>query len=552
MAHTRAFRKFVQILQQARRTNHEAKGLPQPLAQGQWRQNRRDFIKNAAAAGVAGLIVSSFPGCSLRKEMASPDSFPRVVIIGGGLAGLNAAYQLKKAGVRAKVCEARKRLGGRVFSRDGIMGNGLTVELGAEFINSDHADMVELVSEFGLQLFDRHADARNVPMPACAYYFDGKSWSDAELAELLRPLVDQISGDAQLIDQDWDKYAPQFDRMSVREYLDHHTALIPQPIIRTIVENAIRIEFGVEAHLACALQLLFLLPTVEGNSVEILGYSDEAYTVAGGNTRLIEALASALPGQIKTGMVLEQLDEVGKENFKLQFQNGKQLQADFVVLAMPFTALRQVRINAPLPQRLKHFIQQVDLGMNEKLLAGYSKRAWRQAPGFSLEAWTDLGFSEVWDGTQRQSSHSGGSLTYYMGGKEVGALNSWPGGAGAAGPEFTKRLSRFVRGLDAHATGTYSRTAWARNPYTGGAYVNYQPGQLTQFGNYLWIESDDPARRQAVHAGRLVFAGEHLSEEYYGFMNGAAQTGRLAAQLVYRMIVAEDVRGAKIKATQSI
>jgi monoamine oxidase len=37
-----------------------------------------------------------------------------------------------------------------------------------------------------------------------------------------------------------------------------------------------------------------------------------------------------------------------------------------------------------------------------------------------------------------------------------------------------------------------------------------------------------------VHVGNLVFAGEQLSDEYYGFMNGAAQTGRLAAQVILR------------------
>jgi monoamine oxidase len=33
-----------------------------------------------------------------------------------------------------------------------------------------------------------------------------------------------------------------------------------------------------------------------------------------------------------------------------------------------------------------------------------------------------------------------------------------------------------------------------------------------------------------------VFAGEHLSDAYYGYMNGGAETGRLAAQVVLRRI----------------
>ena len=42
--------------------------------------------------------------------------------------------------------------------------------------------------------------------------------------------------------------------------------------------------------------------------------------------------------------------------------------------------------------------------------------------------------------------------------------------------------------------------------------------------------------RQEVRAGALVFAGEHLSDDYCGYMNGAAQTGRLAADSVLRSV----------------
>ena len=58
-----------------------------------------------------------------------------------------------------------------------------------------------------------------------------------------------------------------------------------------------------------------------------------------------------------------------------------------------------------------------------------------------------------------------------------------------------------------------------------------------EFGGLLWIESENAEERQEVHAGNLVFAGEHLSDAFYGFMNGAAETGRLAADFVVRRIM---------------
>ena len=39
-----------------------------------------------------------------------------------------------------------------------------------------------------------------------------------------------------------------------------------------------------------------------------------------------------------------------------------------------------------------------------------------------------------------------------------------------------------------------------------------RPGQLTAFGELLYIDSAAAKQRQDVHVGNLVFAGEHLSD----------------------------------------
>jgi monoamine oxidase len=65
-------------------------------------------------------------------------------------------------------------------------------------------------------------------------------------------------------------------------------------------------------------------------------------------------------------------------------------------------------------------------------------------------------------------------------------------------------------------------------------FAGFQTNQLTAFGGFLYIDSADAGERQDVHVGNLVFAGEHLSDAFSGFMNGAAETGRLAANVVLR------------------
>jgi monoamine oxidase len=529
MGRTPAFDSLIRLLQKARRRNLAAKGAPAPLTKEQSRWTRRRFMHAAAAAGGTVTVASAFP----RLLSAIGQELPRAVVVGAGIAGLNAAYQLKKAGVEATVFEARNRLGGRIFSVQGAVGDGLVTDLGGSFINSDHGDMLSLVDEFDLQLFDRLKDARRFPTPRIAYYFDARRWDEEEVAEALRPIAEQITEDADRLDEDFDAIAPELDELSVKGYLDLHDDKINEPFIRTLLENTIRTEYGVEPDDSSALQLIFVLPTVEGIRVEILGPSDEKFVVQGGSGKIIEALGDALKGQVELRRVLRRIEPQGS-GFRLIFTPDVVVDADYVILAVPFTTLRRVQIQVDLPAGLRRFIEEVDLGRDEKIIAGFSSRPWRTEGGFLLEAWTDLGFAEVWDETQRQVDRTDAALTFFLGGDQVRRMQH--GSTEFQGQRFVDRLERFIPGAMLAATGHFVRTRWVRDPYARGAYTSFKPGQLTSFGEFLYIESDDPDERQDVHAGNLVFAGEHLSDAYYGFMNGAAETGRLAARVVLNRI----------------
>lgn len=535
MAHTPKFRRFIWLLQQARRANLMIAGCPPPLSKDKGYWTRRRVLKTAAVASAAGLASG---GCAIpRQTLVFPRPHPTIAVVGGGLAGLNAAYQLHKWGLPVTVYEASNRLGGRIMSVTYALADDAVLELGGALINTDHDDMLGLVKEFGLTLVNRRADTEYQPFPETGYYFAGRAWSEAEIAVCLRPLAHQLSIDAALLNEAPERFMPIFDHLSVAAYLDLHADKVSASFIRDLIENVIRAEYGVEPHESSAVELLFTLPTVSGKQVEMLGPSDETFVVQGGNGRLIDQLAAALTERVRLRMQLKQIQADG-DGFRLTFalpgSRYEVIAADYVILAIPFPIVRHIDLRVELPEPLWHFIREGGLGANEKLVAGFSDKVWREPQGFVRQAWTDLGFCQVWEAFQCPGDSAGGALTFFLGGREVCADSF--ARVEAQGRRFVSRLDTVIPGIKEATTGQYVRSRWTHNRFITGSYATFKPGQLTAFGDYFYIEADDPAERQDVHVGNLVFAGEHLSDAFYGYMNGAAQTGRLAAEVIVRRI----------------
>ena len=78
------------------------------------------------------------------------------IVVGAGLAGLSAAYRLKKAGWKVTIIEARDRPGGRVSSYRFPQAPELVCEMGGEWIGKDHKHMLDLCKELNVPL-EAHA-----------------------------------------------------------------------------------------------------------------------------------------------------------------------------------------------------------------------------------------------------------------------------------------------------------------------------------------------------------------------------------------------------------
>lgn len=125
----------------------------------------------------------------------------------------------------------------------------------------------------------------------------------------------------------------------------------------------------------------FLLPTGDGEPVEVLSFSDERYVVEGGVGMLPEAMAAALGDHVQLDRVLNRVDAM-TSTYKLTFVDGEVVEADYVVIAIAVSLLRTIDWAVTLPAQFRRYIRDVDLGHNEKTFAGFDPQVWRTPDGF--------------------------------------------------------------------------------------------------------------------------------------------------------------------------
>lgn len=424
----------------------------------------------------------------------------RIAVIGGGLAGLVAAHRLVESGARdVTLYEANRRIGGRMLSGRGVVGEGTLVELGGSFINSEHTEMLDLAREFGLGLEDSFGDTA-----AARIHVGGAPRSIAEVATEAAPFLAHLAAlrETPRAAQDARSAQAVMDGFGVSGWL------------RRLLDIGLTQEMGREPGAMSALYLIEYFTPDPARPRRGLFASDQRYQIAGGNDRLPAAIAARLGARLDTGKRLESVRPRG-QGYVLAF-GGREVVADIVVLALPATILRQVDLAVPLPPLTRRAIRDLAYGTNAKMFAGFSARPWREA-GLSGETINDFGEQACWEDHGAPGTGPG-ALTIFAGGAV---------GRGFVAGDVAQRVGRAVAGLEralpgvgAAYSGRAHRMAWPQNPYVGGSYACFGPGQYAGFEG-AWAP-----------AGRLVFAGEHTSEGSSGYMNGAAESGRVAAERV--------------------
>jgi monoamine oxidase len=478
-----------------------------------------------ARAGTAAAAASALPAATRLGGVADAATAPRVVVIGAGLAGLTCAHRLREAGIQATVYEASERIGGRVWSVRGAFGPGLVAEHGGELIDTGHIEIRQLCHELGLGLDNLLRAQRNGT--EALYYFDGAPYTVTQAERDYNGVYQKLHSDLTAASfpttyTTSTERGRQLDNMSIVDWIEESVPGGMRSRFGQLLEVIYTIEYGRESSDQSALNLLYLLGYIGQGRLRLFGRSDEKYHVNGGNDQIPAALAARLaPGQIQLASQLVSVRRTTAGAYVLGIRQGSRTQmvsADRVVLTLPFTLLRGVDFAGAGFSAVKaRAIRELGMGTNTKLNVGFSRRHW-ETLGCSGDTASDTGYQNTWEVSRGQPGPSG-ILVDYTGGKIGDALGS--GTPASRASTFLNQLEPVLPGIRAAWDGNVQRFHWPSHPWSKGSYSCYRVGQYTAFGG---AESEPE--------GACHFAGEHTTQDFQGYLNGAVATGERAASEV--------------------
>lgn len=465
--------------------------------------SRRSALKGLAAGPLVGALACSGaaadPTTAVRPE--------KVVVLGAGLAGLNCCRHLVREGFTVSVVEALDRPGGRVYSVPGLFLSApdRVAELGGEWINSADTDLLDLVKELGLTLIDLYASAYDELV-----WLRGERMLPRDLFRDLEPLVTAIDEALGTFSTDLISYAnpggaEAVDHTSVADWMGPTTdGTVAGEFLRLLITT----DYGLEIEDQSALNLLFSL----GSGVSEY---DERYRILGGNQQVADALATRFADRIRFGTAAVAIREADDGRLRVEYADGSDELADYVVSSLPFTVLRKLTLDLALSDVKLRAINELGYGTNAKLLLPFAGRPW-EATGENGLLLSDTGLQSGWDTWDQQAGPEGGFANFTGGARGEALAEGTPE---ARGNELIDELEPIWPGTRAAWTGEAARQSWPTEPTALGSYSCYRIGQWTTIGG-----------AEAESAGRLHFCGEHTSAEFQGYMNGAAESGRRAAE----------------------
>ena len=466
---------------------------------------RRRFLGQMMALSSTYMLSQSM------AKAQAPSKTRRVVVVGGGFAGLSCAYELSHAGYKVTVLEARNRLGGRVLSFKDLV-DGKNVEGGAELIGSNHPTWIAYKEKFGLEFLDVSED-ETLTMPI---YLNGKLLTKEEgdaLYEEIEASQALLNPRAEPIDADQPWKSPDAAAVDSQSIGDWIKGLSVSDAARDAIDVLMASDNAVANGKA---SLLGMLTAIKGGQLEKYWTDTEVYRCSGGNQQLAKRLADDIGASNIRMIVPVEKITFGGENVVVTAADGRTIEADDVVLAVPPSVWSKIEFSPSLPPELKP-----QMGTACKYLAAFKSRFWLEK-NLSPYAVSDQNISQTWELTDGQSveapatleaglvGFSGGPAAERCCALKVAELNN----------KYKEEFERLYPGYSENLLKTRMMD-WPNDPRTLAGYSFPAPGQVTSMGPTLYDG-----------LGKLHFCGEHTCYKFVGYMEGALNSGASLAKRI--------------------
>lgn len=510
---------------------------------------RRDFLKGAAAVAGAGAIMST--SAPRARAVSAPRLQPRIAIVGAGIAGMTAAMTLTDYGfTKVSVFEANPdRVGGRVWTnRSGFWNNGQITEWGGELIDSNHKTVFALAQRFGIKVFDTQQNQTDD-----IYFFDGAYYPVSDVLADFKAVNAAITRDMQSFT--WPvAYNVQntaagiaLSNMTLFDWIETRVPGGHASRMGQLLDVAYNTEYGEETTGQTALGLLGLLGyKASPGNFAMFGISDERWKLIGGNDQLITGQIGVVGAdRINLGHSLESVIRNADGTLTLNFVvagAAKTVTADKVILALPVSILRGIEAaggfaRAGFSPLMTGVFRNYGMGANGKVQLQFTDRLWNQSGPWggpsNGESFSDQGCQLVWESTRGQAGATGILVAYSGGALARSQTASSPfattASAGTLGKTVTSLAKQFLSqyepilpGITSRWNGKATASLWHQNPYSLGAYSYWKPGYCQTYSGY-----------ESVAQGNVHFAGEYISNDFQGYIEGGATEGVRAANEVY-------------------
>ncbi|RDW72944.1 amine oxidase-9 [Coleophoma cylindrospora] len=447
-----------------------------------------------------------------------------VVVVGGGLSGLQSAHDIQRAGYSCVVLEARDRVGGKTWSRPTKCGG--YVDVGAAWINdTNQSRMFALAKRFGLDLIEQCTEgncAAESPDggPSIIFpYGEVPNFSEADTADIVRvrDLFEELCHTID-IKQPW---APDHDSVTLEQFMKERHA---GEKALGIVNIWTRAMLGCESSEMSALYFLDYCKS-GGGLLQMRGdrkHGGQYLRIRTGTQSFSTNIAASMvPGSVILEAPVLRIAQ-NMSGASVTTEDGSRYRCKKVIVSIPTPAYKEISFLPPLPLDKVRYSNSSMLGYYAKMIMVYDKPWWREA-GFCGMTQSFVGPMTV---TRDTSDEAVGlySLTCFVVG-EPGRLWSKLDGTARQEAIMAQLIVLFGTEQEANirsATEIFEQE-WAKDPWSRGCPCPVvPPGIMTEVGTAL--------RRPD---GALHFVGTETSFEWKGYMEGAVRSGeRGAAEVI--------------------